>query len=79
LASVTEFVEFGESCKFGECRLNCFKHVKYVFCAYNDKPYHVHSGEYSRTHVFARLVDICQTVLRGLAKLANTFSRVACQ
>ncbi len=43
-------------------------------CAFNDIPYHVHFGEYSRTHVLARLprlTDIHLTVLHGLARLAH--------
>jgi hypothetical protein len=28
-----KFVEFGESCEFGECRIDGFIHIKYVFCA----------------------------------------------
>ncbi len=34
----------------------------------------MHFGEYSRTHVLARLArlaDICQAILRGLARLAD--------
>jgi hypothetical protein len=62
--------------KFGECRLDCFIHIKYVFCAENDIPL---SCALWHTHVFARLTrlaDIRQTVLSRLAKLASTFLRV---
>jgi hypothetical protein len=36
-------------------------------------PYHVHIGEYSRTHALARLADIRQPVLLGLAEICELF------
>jgi hypothetical protein len=66
--------KFGKSGKFGECRLDRFIHIKYVICAENDIPYHVHFGKYSRTQVLARLArlaDICRAILRVLTGLAD--------
>jgi hypothetical protein len=37
--------EFGKFCEFGvfgKCRIDRFMHIKYVFSAKNDKPYHVY-------------------------------------
>jgi hypothetical protein len=65
-----EFSESGKSCKFGDCRLDRFIHIKYVICAKNNLSYHACLRR-AVLRGLARLADIRQAVLRGLAKLAN--------
>jgi hypothetical protein len=65
-----KFSESGESGEFGECRLDCFIHIKYVICAKNDLSYHACLRR-AVLRGLARLANIRQTIYRVLARLAD--------
>jgi hypothetical protein len=74
--------EFGESGKFGECRLDRFMHIKDVICAKNDLSYHARLRRHSpsrvartrqtRRHSPSRVAWTQQTCWHSPSRVART-------